>query len=209
VRLLDTDILIDIQRNHLPAVQWFASLTELPEVPGFVVMELIQGAPTAQHQRTAFNFHGETAMTDDEHVQAFESLALPLVQWTHRAHVRVAFTYLHRHPFNIALEKMRSGVKKYNAFHDVPEIETSGYNETTTHAFMHLVLATLHAYGKNVPTPTADAFCDTHPQLMTRHALRLFYSPERRMHPLAKTQFIEPDLSPLPRICNPEVPPDC
>jgi predicted nucleic acid-binding protein len=53
VRLLDTDILIDIQRDRPPAVQWFASLTELPEVPGFVVMELIQGAPTAQHQRTA------------------------------------------------------------------------------------------------------------------------------------------------------------
>jgi hypothetical protein len=35
---------------------------------------------------------------------------------------------------------------------------------------------------------------------MTRHALRLFYSLQRRMHPLAKTQFVEPDLAPLPRI---------
>lgn len=53
VRLLDTDIFIDIQRNHAPAVQWFASLTELPLVPGFVVMELIQSAPSAQHQHVA------------------------------------------------------------------------------------------------------------------------------------------------------------
>jgi hypothetical protein len=96
-----------------------------------------------------------------------------------------------------------AGIKAYNAAHHVPEGPTSGYNETTTHAFMHLVLATLNAYGQTFPTPAADDFCDTHPQLMTRHALRLFYSPERRMHPLAKTQFVEPDLSPLPRIISP------
>lgn len=42
--LLDTDILIDVQRGHPPAEAWFAQLTELPCVPGFVVMELIQDA---------------------------------------------------------------------------------------------------------------------------------------------------------------------
>ena len=33
---------------------------------------------------------------------------------------------------------------------------------------------------------------------MTRHALRLFYSPQRRMDPRAKSHFVEPDLAPLP-----------
>ena len=42
--LLDTDILIDVQRGVAPAVEWFRQLDELPAVPGFVVMELIQGA---------------------------------------------------------------------------------------------------------------------------------------------------------------------
>ena len=41
---------------------------------------------------------GDDVMTDDELVQAWESLALPYEQWTHRSHVRVAFTYLTRHP---------------------------------------------------------------------------------------------------------------
>lgn len=44
MRLLDTDILIDIQRGHPPAIEWFAQLDVLPSVPGFVVMELIQAA---------------------------------------------------------------------------------------------------------------------------------------------------------------------
>jgi predicted nucleic acid-binding protein len=42
--LLDTDILIDIQRGHVSALEWFRSLQQLPAVPGFVVMELIQDA---------------------------------------------------------------------------------------------------------------------------------------------------------------------
>ncbi len=137
-------------------------------------------------------------MTDDEHLQAFETLALPIEQWNHRAHVKVAYIYLCRHPFDEALRRMRAGVKAYNAHNHVPETETRGYNETTTHAFMHLISATMNAYGSTHPTAGADAFCDTHPQLMTPQVLRLFYSPARRMHPLAKTQFVEPDLASLP-----------
>ncbi len=41
--LLDTDILIDIQRGHAPALAWFSSLTEIPNVPGLVVLRLLDG----------------------------------------------------------------------------------------------------------------------------------------------------------------------
>ena len=36
VLLLDTDVLIDIQRGHAPAVAWFGGLADMPSVPGFV-----------------------------------------------------------------------------------------------------------------------------------------------------------------------------
>ncbi|MBF2096884.1 MAG: VapC toxin family PIN domain ribonuclease [Gloeomargaritaceae cyanobacterium C42_A2020_066] len=51
--LLDTDILIDIQRGFTPALGWFASLQELPSIPGFVVMEMIQDAQNKQQIRKA------------------------------------------------------------------------------------------------------------------------------------------------------------
>ena len=51
--LLDTDILIDIQRGHPPAVAWFAGLSDLPAIPGFVVMELIQDAQNSAQVRQA------------------------------------------------------------------------------------------------------------------------------------------------------------
>ncbi|MEA2707424.1 MAG: hypothetical protein QOF78_25 [Phycisphaerales bacterium] len=138
-------------------------------------------------------------MDDAELLRQFESLTLPFAEWTHRAHVRVAFSYLRNRPFDEALSRMRAGVKAYNAANHVPDGPDRGYNETTTHAFLHLIAATMQAYGEVFPVATADAFCDAHPQLMTRHVLRLFYSPRQRMHPLAKTQFIEPDLAPLPK----------
>ncbi|MCW5312311.1 PIN domain-containing protein [Nostoc sp. KVJ3] len=51
--LLDTDVLIDIQRGHAPAITWFASLSELPSVPSFVVMEMIQDSQNKQQLSNA------------------------------------------------------------------------------------------------------------------------------------------------------------
>lgn len=51
--ILDTDILIDIQRGHKPALEWFSGLEEVPTVPGYVVMELVQGAQNSQQIRQA------------------------------------------------------------------------------------------------------------------------------------------------------------
>jgi len=51
--IVDTDILIDIQRGHPPALGWFNSLGEVPSVPGLVVMELVQDAHNLQQVRGA------------------------------------------------------------------------------------------------------------------------------------------------------------
>jgi len=51
--LLDSDILIDIQRGYSPAINWFANLTELPCIPGIVVMEMVQDAQNAQQVKKA------------------------------------------------------------------------------------------------------------------------------------------------------------
>ena len=50
--LVDTDVMIDIQRGYTPAITWFASQSELPSIPGFVVMELIQNTKNKQQVRT-------------------------------------------------------------------------------------------------------------------------------------------------------------
>jgi hypothetical protein len=139
-------------------------------------------------------------MTDEELLKRFEAQAISRGEWTHRAHVRVAYLYLSAAQFEEALVKIRGGIQRLNAANKVPEGPDMGYNETTTVAFAHLIAATMRAYGAVFPTASSEEFCDRHPQLMMAHVLRLFYSPERRMHPDAKARFVEPDLAPLPRI---------
>ncbi len=53
MELLDTDVLIDVQRGHPPALDWFSELSDLPAIPGFVVMELIQDARNGSEVRKA------------------------------------------------------------------------------------------------------------------------------------------------------------
>jgi predicted nucleic acid-binding protein len=44
VRLLDTDVMVDLMRDYAPAVAWLDSLHDTaPRIPGFVVMELVIG----------------------------------------------------------------------------------------------------------------------------------------------------------------------
>jgi hypothetical protein len=140
------------------------------------------------------------SMNDADLLRQFEDRTLPFDRWTHRAHVRVAFCYLRQYAFDEALTRIRAGIQAYNAANKVPDGPTSGYNETTTVAFLRLIDATMRAYGGAMPTADSDAFCDTHPQLLHREVLRLFYSPQRRMHPAAKETFIEPDLTELPEV---------
>lgn len=53
MELLDTDVLIDVQRGYPPAIEWFAGLRTCPAVPGFVVMELIQDAGNSRQLQQA------------------------------------------------------------------------------------------------------------------------------------------------------------
>ena len=51
--LLDTDVMIDILRGYPPALDWLRSLNDdVIALPGFVLMELIQGCKTKKEQQS-------------------------------------------------------------------------------------------------------------------------------------------------------------
>ncbi len=134
-------------------------------------------------------------MTDAEFLAAFESCALPAEQWTHQAHVRVAYLYASRHELSVAIERMRTSIKKYNAATDTPEKIDRGYHETITVAFMQLVFV---ANVQTGPHESSADFYDSHPELQSKFALRNYYSKDRIMTLEAKRDFVEPNLCPLP-----------
>lgn len=51
MRLLDTDVMVDLRRQYRPALEWFAGLAEAPALPGFVAMELMQGCENRREMR--------------------------------------------------------------------------------------------------------------------------------------------------------------
>jgi hypothetical protein len=134
-------------------------------------------------------------MSDDEFIQQFETSTFPFDQWHHRAHVKPAYLYLVRFGREVAAQKLRTGIRAYNAANHVPDEPTRGYHETMTMAWLHIIHATITIYG---PLATADEFFEFHPQLGQKKILRLFYSPEMFMSPRAKQEFLAPDLTPLP-----------
>ena len=52
MRLLDSDVLIDISRNHPPALSWLGGLGDTPlNIAGFVRFELVQGCRSGEELR--------------------------------------------------------------------------------------------------------------------------------------------------------------
>ena len=76
--LLDTDIIIDILRKYPPAIAWLKSLDDEEIIlPGFVVMELIQGCRNKTEQEkvqktlTAYGMTWPSTTTCDEALAIF------------------------------------------------------------------------------------------------------------------------------------------
>jgi hypothetical protein len=137
-------------------------------------------------------------MSDVELLTAFESQTLTHEQWNHRAHLRVAYTYLHAHGFEQGLNKIREGIKKLNAVHGVPEGIDRGYHETITHAFARVVASMIKAHNETLGITDSESFCEAHPHLLSKMLLRLYYTRARIMTLEAKAKFVEPDIAPLP-----------
>ncbi|HEV3384251.1 MAG TPA: PIN domain-containing protein [Gemmata sp.] len=81
--LLDTDVAVDILRNHPPAVAWLQSLRAVPlGLPGLVVMELLQGCQNKTEQQRIEQFcrpymlHWPTHSDCDRALQDFAAFHL-------------------------------------------------------------------------------------------------------------------------------------
>ncbi len=122
-------------------------------------------------------------------VAKFEAGTLPQNQWTHRAHLAVAATYLREFAFPDALARVRERIQLFNNRCGPRE----GYHETITTAFMRAVAAYLE-------THPVGGVADALPDLVTAYDmawLKRFYSADALASDAAKTGWIEPDLREL------------
>jgi hypothetical protein len=135
-------------------------------------------------------------MDDEAFLARFEACAIPLEEWNHRAHLRVAWTYLRKHGLEGATERMRRGIPRFNASKGIEDQLDRGYHDTLTVAWLRILDAMMRAHG---PEADATSFLDKHTQLHSKALLRLYYTRDRIMTWDAKRRFVEPDLAPLPQ----------
>jgi transketolase len=134
-------------------------------------------------------------ISDEDFLAQFESTAWPLEKWHHRQHIKVAYLYLRHYPFEQAQARIREKIKAYNAAKQLPDSLLSGYHDTMTQAWMHLVYFALCEGGA---AETADDFYEQHPELWGKKSLRFFYA-AIFVTPEAKANFVPPDRTSFPK----------
>ena len=134
-------------------------------------------------------------ISDRAFIEHFLAADIPQMEWKHRDHIKVAFLFLKEYPYEEALSRMRDGIRNLNASHGVTETAQRGYHETMTVAWLRLVDAMMR---NGIPAETSDDFCNKHPQLLCKHVLHLYYSPDRLRSDDARGRFVAPDIAPLP-----------
>jgi len=136
-----------------------------------------------------------TTISDADLWERFHAPSLPATEWTHHAHLRVAWMHLRRHALDEAHILMRVGIIRLNASHGLVESATRGYHETMTRVWLHLVAAAMGA------TPDLDAsgpFLEAHGAPLGKDAPLRHYTRERLFSAKARACFVPPDVLPLP-----------
>jgi hypothetical protein len=140
--------------------------------------------------------HYERAAEVASLVRAFESCTLPWERWTHAAHLTVALWHLLHYEWAEAVERVRCGIKRYNAANGVVTTRERGYHETLTIFWMRYVRAFLEAnYNEGCSLASLANALVEHAD---RNAPLEHYSRELLFSWEARLDFVEPDLKALP-----------
>ena len=129
-------------------------------------------------------------MTDQELIRCFEAAEEPPGGFHHREHVRVAWSYLRRDPWLTALERFRSGLRRFAEARGKPEL----YHETITTAFVVLIAERLDACGRD---SSWEEFAARNADLLAwkPSILDRYYRPETLASDRAKRVFLLPDIT--------------
>ncbi len=126
-------------------------------------------------------------------VEKFNNCTLPRGDWNHAAHLIVALWYLRNYPETEAINRIRNGIKKYNAAKGVETTENSGYHETMTLFWIKMVQQYLLAASPRLSlVAIANDLINTYGNPSLPFA---YYSREKLMSLEARKKWVEPDIA--------------
>jgi hypothetical protein len=127
----------------------------------------------------------------------FEAGTYPAERWKHREHVIMACWYLLHLPLHEATPAIRAGIQRYNVAQGGANTTTSGYHETLTVFWIHVLAKALESARGGVLTRIRGVAGE----FGSRAGLfREYYSRDIVNDIGARLEFAEPDLKPLPEI---------
>src|SRR5882672_6469465 len=130
----------------------------------------------------------ELSISDREFRAAFEAGAYAPADFSHRAHIRLAYVYLAESDVDLALERYRGALLRFLAHHGIPATK---YHETLTHAWL---LGVNHFMHRVPESDSADDFIAGIPELLDSKIMLTHYSAELLFSPEARAGFVEPNL---------------
>ncbi len=134
------------------------------------------------------------ASTDDRQFRgAFESCTFPKAEFNHRAHLRLAYTYLVDFETEAALQRMKDAIFGFLLHHG---IDPRKYHETLTRAW---IMAVRHFMEKPPVATSFDEFAAQNPVMLDSKVMLTHYSSAHLFSDDARSTFVEPDLDPIPR----------
>jgi hypothetical protein len=122
---------------------------------------------------------------------AFETFAVAPAEFTHEAHVRLAYAYLAELDVESSVQRMREALLKFLEHNGIP---SSKFHETLTRAW---VLAVRHFMNKSSSSSASD-FIARNPELLDSKIMLTHYSASVLFSADARAAFVEPDLQPIP-----------
>jgi hypothetical protein len=125
-------------------------------------------------------------LSDLAFLSAVSSRTLPLEQFRHGDHLRLAWLKLHAYPFPAALDSVRTTIRAFAAHHGKAAI----YHETITTAWVALLAS--H------DEPTFAEFLSANECLLNAKLLERYWSPQALFSSNARESWVLPDRAPLP-----------
>lgn len=125
-------------------------------------------------------------------ITAFKSCTLPRCKWNHTAHLTVALYYLIHYGEKQVSDHLRQAIQSYNAAIGIQTTKNSGYHETLTRFWIHMVRHYLSVNQKQASLlQLTNGLIDSYGN---KHLPLQYYSRDLLMSWEARNHWVEPDL---------------
>lgn len=114
-------------------------------------------------------------------------------EFRHAQHMELAYYYLVRHEYDVAVHLIALSIRDFAAFHG----HAQKFHMTLTVCWARFVAAAMNAQN---PIPPFAQILVLHPQLLNKELPTHYYSKPLLLSQAARDAFVEPDVHPLPEM---------